>query len=63
VYTGQNPRRHVVLIEIQPNAYYTYLSQTARVILTFFGVMFFISVFLGFVNIGPKLRDYKLYYV
>jgi hypothetical protein len=25
VYTGQNPRRHVVFIEIQPNAYYNYL--------------------------------------
>jgi hypothetical protein len=36
VYTGQNPRQHVVLIEIQPNAYNNYLSQMAEVILTFF---------------------------
>ncbi len=41
VYTGQNPRRHVILIEIQPNAYNNYLSETARVILTFFGVIYF----------------------
>ncbi len=41
VYTGQNPRQHVVLTEIQPNAYYDYLSQTAGVILTFFGVIYF----------------------
>jgi hypothetical protein len=32
VYTGQNPRQHVVLIEILPNAYNNYLSQTAWVI-------------------------------
>jgi hypothetical protein len=25
VYTGQNPRRHVVFIEIQPNKYNKYL--------------------------------------
>ncbi len=30
VYTSQNPRRHVVFIEIQPNAYYKYMSQTAE---------------------------------
>jgi hypothetical protein len=41
VYTGQNPRRPVVLIEIEPNAYKNYLSQTAGVILTFFGVICF----------------------
>ncbi len=28
--SGQNPRRHVVLIEIEPNAYNIYLSQTAE---------------------------------
>jgi hypothetical protein len=39
VYTGQNPRQHVVLIEIQPNAYHNYLSQTAWATLTFFGVI------------------------
>jgi hypothetical protein len=36
VYTGQNPRRHVVFIEIQPNAYNNHLFQAAGVILTFF---------------------------
>jgi hypothetical protein len=40
-YTGQNPRQHVVLVEIQPNAYNKYLSQMAGVILTFFGVIYF----------------------
>jgi hypothetical protein len=30
VYPGQNSRRHVFLIEIQPNAYNIYLSQTAE---------------------------------
>jgi hypothetical protein len=33
VDTGQNPRRHVVLIEIQPNAYNKYLSRTAEPVL------------------------------
>jgi hypothetical protein len=41
VYTGQNPRQHVVLIAIQPYAYNNYLSVTAGVILTFFGVIYF----------------------
>ncbi len=49
VYTRQNPRRHVVFIEIQPNAYNNYLSQTSEVILTFAGVI--ISVYLEFINI------------
>jgi hypothetical protein len=49
VYTRQKPRRHVVFIEIQPNAYNNYLSQTAGVILTFAGVI--ISVDLEFINI------------
>jgi hypothetical protein len=35
MYTGQNPRRPVVLIEFEPNAYNNYLSPTAGVILTF----------------------------
>jgi hypothetical protein len=39
--TGQNPRRHIVLVEIQPNAYNKYLSQTAGVILIFLGVISF----------------------
>jgi hypothetical protein len=37
VYTGQSPRQRVVLIEIQPNAYNNYLSQTAGVITFFWG--------------------------
>ncbi len=41
VYTGQKPRRPVVFIEIEPNAYNNYLSQTAGVISTFFGVIYF----------------------
>ncbi len=41
VYTGQIPRQHVILIEIQPNAYNYYLSAMAGVILTFFGVIYF----------------------
>ncbi len=41
VYTGQNTRWHVILIEIQPNAYNKYLSPTAGVILIFFGVISF----------------------
>ncbi len=28
--TSHNPRRHVIFIEIQPNAYIKYLSQTAE---------------------------------
>jgi hypothetical protein len=42
VDTGQNPRRHVVLIEIRPNAYNMNLSKTAGVILIFLGVIFFV---------------------
>jgi hypothetical protein len=41
VYTGQNPRRHVVFIEIYPIAYINYLYQMAGVILTFFGAVYF----------------------
>jgi hypothetical protein len=37
VYTGQNPRQHVVLIAIQTNANNNYLSETAGIILTFLG--------------------------
>ncbi len=43
VYTGQNPRQPVVLIEIQPNVYSNYLSQTAGVNLHSLG--WFISVY------------------
>jgi hypothetical protein len=49
VDTRQNPRRHVVFIKIQPNAYHKYLYQTAGVILTLFG--WFVSVDLEFMNI------------
>ncbi len=42
VDTGHNPWRHVVLIEIQPNAYNMNLSKTAGVILIFLGVIFFV---------------------
>jgi hypothetical protein len=41
VYTSQNPRQHVVFIEIQPNAYNKYPSQTAGVTLIFSGVVSF----------------------
>ncbi len=41
VDTGLNPRRHVVFIEIQPNAYSKYLSWTAGVTLIFFWVVSF----------------------
>ncbi len=41
VYTTQNPRRHVVFIEILPNAYDNYLSQTAGVTKIFSGVVSF----------------------
>jgi hypothetical protein len=41
VYTRQNTRWHVVFIEIQPNAYYKYMSQTAGVTLIFSGVVSF----------------------
>jgi hypothetical protein len=44
VNTRQNPRRHVVFIEIQPNAYNKYLSQTARVTLILFGLGFFLYI-------------------
>jgi hypothetical protein len=37
VYTGQNPRQHAVLMEIQPNAYNKYLPQTAGVNLHLLG--------------------------
>jgi hypothetical protein len=43
VDTGQNPRRHVLLIEIQLNAYNKYLSRTAWVSLRFVGVAYFCS--------------------
>ncbi len=46
----QNPRRRVVLIEIQPNAYKKNLSKTAGVILIFLGVIF--SVYFDFFSIG-----------
>ncbi len=55
VDTGQNPRRHVILIEIQPNAYNKYLSPTAGIILRFVGVVYSISVYLGFVFLQTLL--------
>jgi hypothetical protein len=38
---GKNPRQHVVLIEIQPNAYKKHFSYKAGVMLIFFGVISF----------------------
>jgi hypothetical protein len=49
VFARQNPRRHVVLKEIQPNAYNKNLSKTAGVILIFLGVIF--SVYFDFFSI------------
>jgi hypothetical protein len=42
VYTGQNPRQPVVLIEIQPNAYNNYLSQMAGINLHSLGWFIFV---------------------
>ncbi len=70
MYTGQNPRQHVVLIEIQPNAYNNYLSETAGVILTILWFGFF-SVDLEFMNTeavfflgggGEKNKSTKMYH-
>jgi hypothetical protein len=70
VDTGQNPRQHVVLIDIQPNAYNKYLFQTAGVILRFVGVFYFcifgICFFLTLlcINVGLiNLVTYKLNYL
>jgi hypothetical protein len=51
VYTGQNPRRHVVLIEIQPNACNKYLSRKVGVILRFVGVVYFCIFGICFYNL------------
>jgi hypothetical protein len=69
VDTGLNLRRHVVLIEIHPNAYNKYLSRTAGVILRF--VRGFFSAYLEFVFITLlcinvdliNLVTYKLNYL
>jgi hypothetical protein len=60
ICTGQNPRRHVVFIEIWPNAYNNYLSQTAEVILTFTGVIYFCR--FGIITWNYNILNYKFCY-